>query len=362
MRNLIQDKNNVFFRCVEDSIETIMVTDEKGTLMYVNPAWLKTYEYTWEEAIGGNPRLLRSSHQDDTFYNKMWKQILNPEIGFWKGELINRSKSGKEIPVYLTITPHKQNGKIMGYMGIALDMRDKKSMEAKILQQDRLASVGLLASGLAHEIGTPLGIIKGRAELLKSQNKTNASLINSLDIVVTQIDRVSKLIRNLLNLSRGQHSTGGQAHLKKVCDETTGLLEQKFRAYGIELSNNIPDSAAVKIGHNKLEQVVLNLLVNAVYAIENEFKKGRTADHRITLETEIENSKVKFKIKDTGCGIDRHDLLNIFQPFFTTKPVGEGTGLGLSITYQIIQDAGGDISVDSQVGQGTTFTIELPKA
>jgi two-component system, cell cycle sensor histidine kinase and response regulator CckA len=362
MKSLIQDQNNVFFRCVEDSPETIMLTDDKGNLVYVNPAWQKIYGYTWDEAVGQSPRLLRSGHQAENFYKEMWGQILNPEYGYWKGELVNRSKSGEEIPVYLTITPHKRDGVIRGYMGIALDMREKKNMEAKILQQDRLASVGLLASGLAHEIGTPLGIIKGRADLLKSQNKANPHLVDSLTIITTQIERVSGLIRNLLNLSRGQHSAGGKAQVKKVCEEAVSLLSQKLRTHGIDLQNEIPENAVVKIGHNKLEQIVLNLLVNAVYAIESEKRKGRMNGHKISLLSSEAGSKVRIVIKDTGCGIDRQNLMNIFQPFFTTKPIGEGTGLGLSITYQIIQETGGDISVESQVGHGTTFIIELPKA
>jgi PAS domain S-box-containing protein len=165
--NLSIDPQNVFFRCVEDSSEAIMISDPRGILQYVNPAWVRTYGYTQKEAIGNKPSLLHSGLHSKAFYQSMWTEISSQETGHWKGELINRCKNGELIPVLLTITPVKSaEAKIIGYMGVAVDIRFKKELEAKVAHQDRLASIGLLASGIAHEIGNPLGVIRGRAELL----------------------------------------------------------------------------------------------------------------------------------------------------------------------------------------------------
>ena len=129
--------DRVFLRCVEDCFEPIMLTDRSGRLTYVNPAWVLTYGYSKEEAIGSTPRLLRSSGQSDAFYRAMWGEILNPEIGFWRGEVLNRAKDGHLVPVLLTITPYRESsGAIAGYMGIAVDLSDQKKMEHQILHQD----------------------------------------------------------------------------------------------------------------------------------------------------------------------------------------------------------------------------------
>jgi PAS domain S-box-containing protein len=166
----------IFYQCVEDCFEPIMVTDKKGILRYVNPAWALTYGFDRDEVIGKNPRVLRSHLQDDAFYKAMWAQILDPSIGFWRGEVTNKAKDGRLVPVLLTITPYrKADGEIVGYMGIAVDLTDHKRLETQVLRQDRLASIGMLASGLAHEIGNPLGVIRGRAELLASQVKATSS-------------------------------------------------------------------------------------------------------------------------------------------------------------------------------------------
>jgi PAS domain S-box-containing protein len=161
------DPGNIFFRCVEDSNDAIMISDRGGVLVYVNPAWCRVYGYTKEEAIGNSPRLLHSGLQTSEFYRDMWASIQDLNRGYWKGELVNKAKDGTLVPVLLTITPFKnEDGSILGYMAIAVDITYKKELEAKVAHQDRLASIGLLASGLAHEVGTPLGVVRGRAEFL----------------------------------------------------------------------------------------------------------------------------------------------------------------------------------------------------
>ena len=362
MVNLDASQNNVFFRCVEDSTQAIMISDKKGHLTYVNPAWIDIYGYSSEEAMGQTPRLLRSRHQDENFYKKMWSEILDPKVGHWRGELINQAKDGREVPVELSITPIKDDNAVVGYMALALDMTEKKYMSEHIFQQDRMASVGLLASGLAHEIGTPLGVIRGRAELLKKKAGNDNYAVNGLDIIISEIDRVSKLIKNLLNLGRGHQDARGQSIVSEVVSDSVSLLEQKFRSLGVEMRVEIPEGLVVGISHNQLEQVLINLLVNGSHAIQLAAQNGKVDNHCINIKASAEPDQVTILVEDTGVGISEETKRNLFRPFYSTKPVGEGTGLGLSLSVNILNMVGGQLSLQStELGKGSVFKVILPR-
>ncbi|MDZ4678585.1 MAG: ATP-binding protein [Oligoflexia bacterium] len=249
----------------------------------------------------------------------------------------------------------------------AEDLITVREREAQIVIQDRLASIGLLASGLAHEIGTPLGIIRGRSEMLAKQLSgevtDSAPLKSSADIIVSQIDRISKLIKSLLNLARGGQSTEvASVLLSPVVKDVIELLNHEFLKNKIEVRNNVTlDEVFVKANSGALHQVILNLLVNAVHAIEAKAQEGRSSSHFIEIALRDSTDMAVLSIKDSGCGITKENMKNIFKPFFTTKDVGIGTGLGLATSYRIVVEWGGEIKVESQPGIGTTFKIFLPK-
>jgi PAS domain S-box-containing protein len=339
-----------------------MLTDTQGKLVYVNPAWTRTYGYTAEEAIGDSPRLLRSRHQDEEFYRAMWAEITNPGIRRWSGELINRNKDGREIPVHLTITPYcGDGGEILGYMGIAINLTEKKQLLAQIMHQDRLASVGMLASGLAHEIGTPLGVIRGRAEYIAMMSDDSA-VKSGLDIIISQIDRISKLIYSLLNVARHERSESVHAvTIEHEIQPIVALISQKLKHIGAELVIDVPKDALVYAEADRLQQVLLNLAVNAVHAMETAFKAGRKYGHRLSIVAHDQGDRWEVTLSDTGCGISAENMKHLFKPFFTTKDVGTGTGLGLAITYQIVHSWGGVIDVTSEADQGTEFKVSLRK-
>ncbi|MBI3542211.1 MAG: PAS domain S-box protein [Deltaproteobacteria bacterium] len=357
------DPRNVFYRCVEDCSEAIMITDLAGCLLYVNPAWCRIYGYTREEAIGKTPKLLHSGYHTPEFYRGMWRAIQNPAIGHWKGEVVNRTKNGNLIPVLLSITPARDaENRIVGHMGIALDVSNEKQLEATVLQQDRLASIGVLASGLAHEVGTPLGVVRGRAEFLMMQAANQSpSLVSGLQTIVTQIDRISKLINSLLRFSRSTDDVRKQdITVKSVVDEVANLLGQNLRAASIELKLEVPAGQRVFADFNRLQQIIVNLVVNSVHAIEKAVSEGARRDHSITIRSEPWNTcHVAISVVDTGCGIAPENLNKIFQPFFTTKDIGQGTGLGLAIVSKLVHELGGEITVDSVPGNGAKFTLLL---
>jgi signal transduction histidine kinase len=231
---------------------------------------------------------------------------------------------------------------------------ERLRMEAQILQQDRLASIGLLASSLAHEIGTPLGVIRGRAQLIIM--KPEGAHAQNAQIILNQIDRVTKLIRSLLNLARGD---GGAAvvpvRIGEVLGEVLELLGCELSRNNIVVENAVEDTAAVMAESGPLHQVFLNLLINSIHAIQSK----EDVERKIRISTDRSSLGWVVAISDSGCGISDENMKNLFKPFFTTKKAGMGTGLGLATTYRIIEGWNGRIFVKSEQGKGTTVTIQL---
>lgn len=359
-----QLESTVFLRCVEDSSEAIMITNPEGALVYVNPAWSRIYGYSSKEAIGRTPKLLQSGLQDDRFYREMWAQIRDPKVGSWRGELVNRAKDGTLVPVLLTITGYKAEGRpeILGYMGTAVDLTYRRELEGKIAHQDRLASVGLLASGLAHEIGTPLGVIRGRAELLEMQAE-DPGVRRSLGVITSEIDRISKLIRSLLRVSRSSSDVRIEdvAPLE-VAREVAALLGKNLIEDCATLTLEIPEDLRARADFGRLEQILLNLVMNAIHAVRKARDSGTERPHFVVIRAREASDQVRIEVQDSGCGIEPKNMGKLFKPFFTTKDVGEGTGLGLAIVATLVREMKGRISVQSTPDVGTTFTLDLPRA
>jgi PAS domain S-box-containing protein len=353
----------VFAQCVHSCREPVMFLDLRGRLVYVNPAWVKTYGHSEKSVLGHSPRIIRHKYLDRDIYRKIWEHIQNPKIGFWKGELVSLSADGREVPVLLTITPVKREDETnSGYIGIALDLTEEKKLRAQVEQQDRMATIGILTSGMAHEIGTPIGVIRGRAEMLLMDCPQDERLKKNLEIIVKQTDRISGFINSLLKLSR---SSGDQklesVDAPRVIKGVLELLTPKFRKARIQLEMNSEENLIALADVARLEQITINIVVNAIHAIE---KKRETelptesAQFVRVMAFRTANS-INVSIEDSGCGISKENLKKIFEPFFTTKSAGQGTGLGLSIVNRLLDEMGGAISVESTEGKGTKFTFAL---
>ncbi len=352
---------NVFFRCVEDSNDAIMLTDAAGILTYVNPAWSQIYGFSKGEAVGKTPGILHSGQQNPDFYKAMWARIRNPKYGNWKGELVNKTKEGVLVPVLLTITPFlsETGEEISGYMGIASDLSYHRELEAKVAHQDRLASIGLLASGLAHEIGTPMGVIRGRAEFLMMKSP-DPTFKKGLGIIISEIDRITKIIRSLLRISRSFSDVRLETiKVLEPLNEVLTLVGQTLRNDQIDVQVSSPEDLLIRADFGRLEQIFLNLVMNSIHAIRKAQEGGRKGSHFLRFETQKKADLITLEMTDSGCGISPENLNNIFKPFYTTKDVGEGTGLGLAIVAQLIREMEGKISVRSELDKGTTFSLTL---
>jgi len=237
-------------------------------------------------------------------------------------------------------------------------------MREQAVSHDRMASIGLLASSLAHEIGTPLGVIRGRAEYLAMQVGENEAVKKNVNVILSQIDRVSHLIRSLLNLARGDHSEQiGTVSVNRAVSDVLDLVAHELRKGNIEVINSIGNENEVQvIGQlQKLHQVLLNVIINSIHAIQAAKVDGRNDGHLIRIDAQDLGARWLISVEDTGCGIPADNLSNMFRPFFTTKQ-DVGTGLGLATSLWIVQSWGGSMKIESQEGKGTTVFINIPKA
>ena len=247
-----------------------------------------------------------------------------------------------------------------------MDAPEKKDwlLDERLLQSQKLAAIGELSAGIAHEINNPLAIIRQEAEwmqhLLKKlaggDGKAAEELQGSVQQIVQQVDRCTEITRNLLDFARKRDPVIQAVEVNRIIENMTMLVEKEARHNNITIVRHY-DEALPPIYSDapQLRQVILNFLTNATQAI------GK--DGVVTITTRLSpDDAVDIVISDTGCGIPADNLSKIFDPFFTTKPPGQGTGLGLSICHGIILRLGGRIAVESIVGQGTEFTITLPRS
>ncbi|MBX3187931.1 MAG: HAMP domain-containing protein [Labilithrix sp.] len=229
---------------------------------------------------------------------------------------------------------------------------------------DRLRTVGTLASGIAHELGTPLAVVAMRAKMIATGEVPPEDAAASAQIIATQTDRVTKIVRQLLDFARRRTPKRVDAELCDLAEHTTSLLAALARKRGVNLVVDRKESpVAATIDVAQIEQAVTNLVINAVHAMPNGGTVTLTA-RREDAAPPVGDAKPRpcavLEVRDEGEGISAENLERIFEPFFTTKAVGEGTGLGLSVTHGILEDHGGWLNATSELGKGSTFTLYLP--
>ncbi|MBF0465103.1 MAG: HAMP domain-containing protein [Nitrospirae bacterium] len=229
---------------------------------------------------------------------------------------------------------------------------DLKKTHEKLIRSEKLASIGILAAGVAHEINNPLGGIFNCIEMLR-HNGGNAELREKyLALVNEGLDRIGNTVNKLLWMSQRPDHSPVSVNIRDTMDSVYSFLEYKIQKRGIAFINEVPDDLQVTFDIHDFQQLILNLFINSIHAMVN----GGTLEvcgHR-------EGSSVSIEVADTGCGIAAENIGRIFDPFFTTKPTGEGTGLGLWLTYEIIRNYNGEISVESEFGKGSRFIMRFP--
>jgi signal transduction histidine kinase len=228
---------------------------------------------------------------------------------------------------------------------------------------DRLRTVGTLASGIAHELGTPLNVIAMRAKMIATGEVPAAEAPESARIIMSQTDRVTKIVRQLLDFARRRVPKRTRTDLSELAERTKLLLAPLAKKAQVEIGVTAATTVALELDGAQVEQALTNLVINGIHAMP----KGGTLSIDVRQETASSPAPdapaercAVIEVRDTGVGISEENLDRIFEPFFTTKAVGEGTGLGLSVTHGIVEDHGGWMRAESTVGKGTRFTVYLP--
>jgi signal transduction histidine kinase len=268
----------------------------------------------------------------------------------------SRVAGPRESILNLAIAPLvSKDMKEIGRLIIFDDITDRSELERRLVQADKLSSIGLLAAGVAHEVNTPLAVISTYAQMLSKQVSDDESKAKLLDKIAKQTFRASEIVNSLLNFSKTSPAEFAHVNLNHLLEETVSLVKHQLDKSRIdvkfELERDLPD---VQGNAGKLQQVFLNLVLNARDAMEG--------GGRLTLRTWSDGAYARIDVSDTGHGINADHLPRIYDPFFTTKAARKGTGLGLSVTYGIVQEHGGAIEVRSAPGAGTLFHLEFPLA
>jgi signal transduction histidine kinase len=280
--------------------------------------------------------------------------VANGDILHTNGNGHSADNEPREATLNIAVAPliSKEMQEI-GRLIIFDDITDRSELERRLVQADKLSSIGLLAAGVAHEVNTPLAVISTYAQMLAKQVNGDDQKTRLLDKIAKSTFRASEIVNSLLNFSRTSPAEYGEVDVNRVLEETISLVRHQLDKAGVHTALELQhDALTVKGNAGKLQQVFLNLVLNARDAMDG----GGT----LTVRTWSDGACARIHIKDTGQGIPADTLPRIYDPFFTTKAARKGTGLGLSVTYGIVQEHGGAIEVQSEPGAGTLFHLEFP--
>lgn len=345
------------------TVNPIEITDPFGHIIYVNPAFEKASGYNKDELVGKNPNVFSSRKHPKSFWQKMWQTISSGKV--WVGEVENRRRTGEPFHTQLLVSPIVNNdGDLVGYFGIHRDISDQKYLEQQLIHAQKMESIGMLAAGLAHEVGNPLASISSLVQIIQRTSEDEFTQ-DKLELIKSQISRISRIIRDLVDFSRRSSYEVQLTDVNKTILDAIEIVKVSKKAKDItvdlKLDNNLP---LLMLVPDQIEQVFINLLLNANDALQDQqhaamlrrIKKQKL----IEVISTIADDSLMITVEDNGKGIKQDDLSKIFEPFYTTKKVGEGTGLGLWVSYGIIKSFKGEIRVKSTEGVGTIFTIRLP--
>ncbi|WP_232710335.1 PAS domain S-box protein [Mariprofundus aestuarium] len=348
--------------------EGVMITGTDGSIEYINPAFTEITGYLPDEILGKNPRILKSSAQDPSYYKALWDTISSGSV--WRGTLIDKRKDGSFYPAMMTVSPIKDlNEKTTHYVSTHRDMTEHQQLEEQARQSQKLESIGTLVGGIAHDFNNMLAAIEGSLYLARTQLDDHVYVENILNDINKLTSRSADMVKQLLTYARK-----GKVSMRPLI--LNALMEDAFKLANKMIPENIEhicdtcnEHLIINADATQIQQVLMNLAANALHAVagvENPkitcgtsyFKANENFMQKHSHSQSGEFARIS--VRDNGCGIKKDHMDKITEPFFTTKGVGEGTGLGLSMVYGVVKMHNGTLEVESEKGKGTVFHIYIP--
>ncbi|MFZ1940200.1 MAG: PAS domain S-box protein [Terracidiphilus sp.] len=398
-RRQAEDKLRQLSAAVEQSSSSIVITDLHGTITYVNRKFIEVTGYTFDEAVGKNPRILNSGSSPRETFQALWTTIRSGKE--WRGELRNKKKNGEFFLESAVINPIvDENGNITHFLGVKEDITGRRQLESELRQAQKLEGIGQLAAGIAHEINTPTQFVTDNLTFLQEAWETILKLVEvyrtairdhvqaalpsvaaavadaeqraDFEFVAGEVPqavaqgldgahRVAKIVRAMKEFSHPDSAEKTEADLNKGIASTVTIARNEWK-YVAEVVTNLDESLQPIICYpGEVNQVILNLIVNSAHSIKEKINGSEKG--KITISTRRLGPFAEIAISDTGMGIPDAIQHRIYEPFFTTKEVGKGTGQGLAFAHSVIvKKHQGKLWFETEAGRGTTFFMQLPIA
>lgn len=364
----VDEERRQLSAAIEQTAESIVITDTQGTILYVNPAFEHITGYRRAEVVGQTPQILQNDQQNPAVYFELWSTI--KAGGVWKGRLNNKKKDGSACTLDCTISPVRdKNGVIVNYVQVERDITRELQLEEQYRQAQKMEAIGRLAGGVAHDFNNLLTVINGFTEIIQTQLAPDHPVQEHISTILYSTRNATDLIRQLLAFSRQQVMAPKILSPNTIIANLDKMLGRLMGEDIVLKTHLAPSIWPIKVDPTQVEQVIFNLAVNALDAMPEGgqltletakvlLDEGYSADHLGVQPGEY----VLLAVSDTGTGMSEEVQAHIFEPFFTTKEAGKGTGLGLATVFGIVQQHGGYIRVYSELEHGTTFKIYWPRA
>ncbi len=369
LEQALRESEERYRTMVETAKTAIVAVDDEGRVTMFNPAAEELFGYKADEVLGTEITPLIPERYAEHLSQGV-PQVLDTVVKKHVGKTVEfegRRKDGETFPLEASISSCRIGGKRV-YTAIVLDITERKQLQEKLIQSEKMAAIGQLISGVTHEVNNPLAVVLGYSEMLLMDESLDGEAKSFVKVIHEEAMRAKEVIHDLLSFARKHEAHKKPVNVNEVVEKTLNLKEYDFKKNNIKVEYE-PDPAipTVMADPNQIQQVLLNLFINAEHSMVTQ---NGTEGSVLTIRTDLLEEQaspdgrkyVRVLVADNGHGVDEKHLNKIFDPFFTTKPEGQGTGLGLSVSYGIIKDHEGHIRVYNNESGGATFEILLPAA
>ena len=355
-------------QAIEQVHESVIITDSDSVIEYVNPGFVAMTGYHYDEVGGQKTSLLNSGAQDRAFYETLWQTITKGEA--WTGTLIEKKKDGNFYPCLMSIIPVTNHlNEIIRYIAIQKDITKERELEEQFVQAQKMEAIGVLVGGVAHDFNNILAAMQGNVFLAKRKINDPDYIQDKLESIGLLSVSAADMVKQLLTFARKGSFDDKTFSLNTFMKEGFKLIRAAIPENINQLCNTCQEKLIINGDATQLLQVMMNLVNNACHAVQDvenpqidcELKYYQASDEFMKVHSDLATRDfAHVVVRDNGHGINKAHLKKIFEPFYTTKPVGVGTGLGLSMVFSTVARHGGVVEVETEPGKGTAFHLYLP--